>query len=153
MGNPRINHGHDHSPGEFETFPIGAIIMYDGVFTNNVTIPGWYVCDGNNGTPNLTDKFIRAETTSGNSGGSDSITLELSQVPAHVHDVSVNNKSTNLYKASSTSDHNIPGAGDATYGRGSYSHGHTVNETSKGGGGSHENRPAYYSLIFIQKRA
>lgn len=37
-------------------FPSGGIIMWSGAIS---TIPsGWYLCDGTNGTPNLTEKFI-----------------------------------------------------------------------------------------------
>lgn len=36
--------------------PSGAIMMWSGTIA---TIPsGWYLCDGTNGTPNLTNKFI-----------------------------------------------------------------------------------------------
>ena len=36
--------------------PKGGIIMWSGTIA---TLPiGWYLCDGNNGTPNLIDKFI-----------------------------------------------------------------------------------------------
>ena len=38
------------------SFPTGGIIMWSGAI---VDIPaGWYLCDGNNGTPNLVDKFV-----------------------------------------------------------------------------------------------
>ena len=36
--------------------PVGGIIMWSGA-TNNIP-SGWALCDGNNGTPNLQDKFI-----------------------------------------------------------------------------------------------
>lgn len=36
--------------------PVGGIIMWSGSI---VSIPsGWALCDGNNGTPNLTDRFV-----------------------------------------------------------------------------------------------
>jgi len=55
-----------------EGLPIGAVLMYKGAsWVNNSTLPGWYKCDGDNGTPDLRDKFIRCESTSGNTGGSD----------------------------------------------------------------------------------
>jgi hypothetical protein len=38
------------------TFPTGGIIMWSGTIA---TIPsGWALCDGNNGTPNLVNRFI-----------------------------------------------------------------------------------------------
>ncbi|GAG83487.1 unnamed protein product, partial [marine sediment metagenome] len=54
-----------------EFLPIGVIAMWSGAWEDNVTIPGWYKCDGNNGTVNLVDKFIRGGTASGATGGSD----------------------------------------------------------------------------------
>ncbi len=39
-----------------EMIPIGGIALWSGAI---VDIPeGWVLCDGNNGTPDLTDKFI-----------------------------------------------------------------------------------------------
>jgi hypothetical protein len=55
--------------GRFDTLPVGTIIQFDDDFTNNVTLPGWYVCDGTNGTVNLVDKFIMGSMTAGTTGG------------------------------------------------------------------------------------
>ena len=41
--------------------PVGGIIMWSG---NTMNIPaGWKLCDGNNGTPDLTDKFVIGAST------------------------------------------------------------------------------------------
>lgn len=40
-------------------FPIGTIIMYNG---QSEIPPGWKICDGSNGTPNLVDKFVKGGT-------------------------------------------------------------------------------------------
>lgn len=46
------------------SLPAGLIVMWGGLVAN---IPsGWVLCDGNNGTPNLTDRFVKG--TSGNPG-------------------------------------------------------------------------------------
>jgi len=74
--------------GKTSYFPIGTILFFEGTWTDNVTIPGWYKCDGNNGTPDLTDKFIRAEGSSGNTGGSDDAIN-----PTHTHTATVGNQS------------------------------------------------------------
>lgn len=59
--------------------PIGSIIMFNG---QSSAIPdGWHICDGTNGTPNLTDKFIKASNTAGQTGGSNSVTLSKSNLP------------------------------------------------------------------------
>lgn len=69
--------------------PSGGIIMWSGAIG---AIPaGWYLCDGNNGTPNLTDRFIVGAGNSyavGNTGGADSVTLSTSQIPSHTHSLS-----------------------------------------------------------------
>ena len=41
-------------------FPIGSIIMFNGIIIPD----GWAICDGNNGTPNLIGRFIKAGTKS-----------------------------------------------------------------------------------------
>lgn len=40
-------------------FPVGTIIMYNG---QSEIPPGWKICDGNNGTPNLVDRFVKGGT-------------------------------------------------------------------------------------------
>lgn len=67
-------------------FPSGGIVLWSG---SVASIPsGWYLCDGNNGTPNLTDRFVVGAGGSyavGNTGGSSSVTLTTSQLPSHTH--------------------------------------------------------------------
>lgn len=44
-----------------DSLPRGTILMYNGT-----SIPeGFAICNGSNGTPNLTDKFIKASTSPG----------------------------------------------------------------------------------------
>lgn len=61
--------------------PVGGIIMYDGLESN---IPiAWHLCNGNNGTPDLRDKFVRCAYDGdavGDTGGSDNAPLR-----AHTH--------------------------------------------------------------------
>lgn len=45
--------------------------------------PGWVVCDGENDTPNLKDKFVKISTTPGTTGGSN--THSHSGVASHTH--------------------------------------------------------------------
>ena len=60
--------------------------MWSGVAS---AIPsGWYLCDGNNGTPDLRNRFIVGAGSTyqpGNTGGSDSVTLTTEQMPSHAH--------------------------------------------------------------------
>ena len=66
--------------------PSGGIIMWSGSIA---AIPsGWVLCDGNNSTPNLTDRFVvgaGGTYSVGNIGGANSVTLTTSEVPAHTH--------------------------------------------------------------------
>ena len=67
--------------GPTSTFPVGGIVMWAGS-----TVPsGWALCDGQNGTPNLIDKFIMGATASGATGGANSKTLTTNEIPAHNH--------------------------------------------------------------------
>lgn len=59
--------------------PIGSIIMYNGLMSE---IPeGWAICNGENGTPNLIGKFVKAWTESGQTGGNNSIKLKKTDIP------------------------------------------------------------------------
>jgi microcystin-dependent protein len=69
------------------TVPVGGIIMWSGT-TNNIPA-GWALCDGQNGTPNLRDRFVMGAGSTynvGGMGGLTNITLSTSQLPAHAHD-------------------------------------------------------------------
>lgn len=66
--------------------PVGLIAMWSGA-----SVPsGWALCNGANGTPDLRDRFIVGSGSSyviGNTGGSDSVTLNETQIPSHSHAV------------------------------------------------------------------
>ena len=67
--------------------PRGSIIMWSNTAGGTVPV-GWALCDGTNGTPNLTNKFIRSEATEASGGGADSVTLAEANIPEHDHDFS-----------------------------------------------------------------
>ena len=72
--------------------PTGTIVMWSGT-----EIPeGWAICDGNNGTPNLIGKFIKASDTANQTGGGGNHTIEennnyvklgIENLPDHTHDI------------------------------------------------------------------
>ena len=67
--------------------PIGMII---GWYYN--TIPsGWQICDGSNGTPNLIGRHIKGATTTGETGGTNSVTLTVDHLPSHNHSINIDN--------------------------------------------------------------
>ncbi len=62
--------------------PSGVIVMWHGTLA---TIPsGWALCDGTNGTPNLTDKFVYGCSPSENPGatGGDSTHSHTVDIPS-----------------------------------------------------------------------
>jgi microcystin-dependent protein len=76
--------------------PSGIIAVWSG---SEGSIPsGWYLCNGSNSTPDLRNRFIvgagsGSSYSVGNTGGSNTVTLSTSQIPAHSH--TTNNHSHN----------------------------------------------------------
>jgi hypothetical protein len=70
-------------------FPVGTILLYcppkGTVWKNDKTLPGWYLCDGTHGTPDLRNKFIRGATAAGAVGGQNDIIIDADYLPAHKH--------------------------------------------------------------------
>lgn len=68
--------------------PSGVITMWAGTLLN---IPaGWSLCDGTGGTPDLRERFIVGTPNGvnpGDTGGSDSITLVVNNLPSHTHGI------------------------------------------------------------------
>ena len=63
--------------------PSGGIILWSGVVGN---IPaGWYLCDGNNSTPNLTNRFVVGAGDSYSPGDSGGANTHVHDLQAHVH--------------------------------------------------------------------
>ena len=73
-----------------EAFVTGMIILWYG---NTGNIPtGFVLCDGNNNTPDLRDRFVVGAGSAyspNNTGGSSSVTLSTAQIPSHNHTTSV----------------------------------------------------------------
>ena len=124
--------------GELTGFPSGAVVVWPSTIAS---IPaGWVICDGNNSTLNLLTKFLQgvatAATDPGATGGAATHTLIASEAPAHTH---------TLYSHSSGSGENAVGfinddAGTMTM-TGMWT-------SSEGGGGAHNNEPAYYDVAY-----
>ena len=69
-----------------DAMPVGSIIMFNGKAEE---IPsGWAICNGENGTPNLIDRFILGSNICGSTGGASQVTLSVAQLPPHKHRVS-----------------------------------------------------------------
>ena len=177
--------------GGNEYLPVGTVLMYNGSGIadvgsrstplgdesgDTIDMPGWYVCNGNASTPNLLNKFVRAEAASGNTGGSDTCAHTHSAGsyigPWHGHTlggawVSVSSVASAIYWQTAyarggftanwgTQSGVVSGSwwvsGTAVHGNTDGGGNGSVTGTS-GGASNTENRPAYYSLIFIIRMA
>lgn len=86
---------------QYDILPPGTILMFNGTnWQNDSTIPGWYMCDGQNGTPDLRERFIAGCSYStgrtipnapGNFGGDNSFRLKTDHLPAHAHSIPAHN--------------------------------------------------------------
>lgn len=148
--------------------PRGLISMWSGLISAIPT--GWALCNGQNGTPDLRDRFVMGATTDATinkTGGENEVTLTLEQIPSHKHSSSTNstgshshmfersyNQSTSYYATGYTTPagwSNDSGTKHTVNTESAGSHSHTVTIGNAGGGQAHENRPAYYTLAFIMK--
>lgn len=159
--------------------PSRVIVMWSGSIAS--IPPGWTLCNGNNGTPNLSSRFIVGYdalsgdyNTPGNTGGASTTVLNKNQLPLHQHSIT---DGTDGATMSSPGNHshqigyddqdrsggntgtslvrNFPGpdGNSSTSGAGDHRHsGVTGTGASDGLSASPiENRPPYYVLAFIMK--
>jgi hypothetical protein len=136
----------------FNLLPPGSVIMWNGT-TGNIP-EGWVLCDGQNGTPDLTDRFIFG----GNQYVQKEITLNVTgstnSTGSHSHSVS------DAAKKFTYSVDNVGGSpsgkksgikdGSSTSSAGAHTHKVTVNTTQAGSTVS-TLTPKWASLIFIKK--
>lgn len=119
--------------------PVGGIILWSGAA--NAIPAGWALCNGSNGTPDLRGRFVIGAGGSysvGNTGGEESVTLTLKQIPSHSHGIgvaSIERKSGGTFQAG-TNNYYAGIAGDSD---------------SAGGGKAHNNLPPYYALCYLMR--
>lgn len=139
-----LNDANDNINSMSDLMPIGSIIMYNGTSS---TIPnGWAICDGTNGTPNLIDRFVRGGNYAGITGGSDSFTLGVSNLPPHTHKIA----KTFYGKSDNANDRQCLEWTDSLTGDNLKKQSYTE---STGSGLAVYHLPPYYTLIYIMKIA
>ncbi len=121
--------GVDPAYADAPGIPSGVIAMWHGLIAN---IPsGWVICDGNNSTPNLLDRFVQSVPTAGtNPGGTGGATSKTTS--GHTHSVTLPGNKANL-----SSGPYIPAAQTLTSG----SKTDSISDI----------RPKYYQVAFIMK--
>ncbi|MBY0434357.1 MAG: hypothetical protein K2U26_09625 [Cyclobacteriaceae bacterium] len=141
--------------------PSGGIIMWAGSLGSIPT--GWTLCDGNNGTPDLRDRFIVGAGNSygvGVTGGQNSVALTTNEMPSHSHSgfTSTNGSHSHTigYQVKSTRNQDSSGTWEngnstskSTSTDGAHSHSFVTN--SIGGGLPFDNRPLFYAIAYIMK--
>lgn len=132
-------------------FPIGSIVMYRGLESD--LLPGWALCNGQNGTLNLVDKFIKGGATKGGEGGANTHVHTTNTAGSHTH--SITSKS---FPHSHTTGDSVGGYGLNPYAMSGMTTDGPSHSHSAGSAGSHShslegasNDPPYYKLAFIQR--
>ena len=138
----------------------GLIVKTNGLIAN---IPlGFQLCDGTNGTPDLRAKFVKGVLTNatnpGTTGGEDSHVLTTAELPVHTHSITetahlhtfVPYTTVNAQPPVNVGTLIQPRSGNAGTNTSAASlAGVSVGNT--GGGLSHENRPAFFEVLYIMK--
>lgn len=119
--------------------PIGSgmIVLWTGTLAS---IPsGWVLCDGNNGSPNLLNRFVKGvvngSTNPGATGGNATTALTTAELPAHTH--------PGVY-----SQNAAVGGGTATSGS---SPGNSAAVPTQGSSSAFGNEPPFFAVAFIMK--
>ena len=143
-----------------DAFSPGMIIMWNGL-PNDVPT-GWALCNGANGTPNLTDRFIIGAGNTygyGATGGTKDATLvshnhtgSTGGAGSHSHNYSNANKSVNFQNAGmpGTSGNGLTGT-TTTNTSSVGNHTHSVSISTKGSSATNKNLPPYFALCYIMR--
>ena len=163
--------------------PVGGIIMWNGTIAEAEALTNWAICDGANGTPDLRDKFVMgvgssvntSTATQGETGGANSYTLALNQMPQHKHDVSDSGHSHTItdpghahtwsrqdaqidasYRPWPANNNDcvesVVNTSNETTGITGTNNGNAnISESLKGGNTAIDNRPDYFALCYIMR--
>ena len=142
--------------------PSGGIILWSGAA--NAIPTGWYLCDGQNSTPDLRNRFVvgagdsYAVDTTG--GSADATLVEHSHGAGtytadtdgnHNHNYDHNQSSTSLDNDESNQTIYPNQSQDTTSSNGDHTHSISGTSDSAGQSGTNANLPPYYALCYIMK--
>lgn len=153
------------------SIPKGIITMWSG--SENSIPNGWALCNGENETPDLTNRFIvgaGGEYSVGDVGGYEKVKLTGSEMPSHNHLIDEVTEEDGGHTHAFGVLGPVPGGQGSpppSYAKGSDweflsvddstevsgAHTHKIFGYTRYAGGSqaHENRPPYYALAYIMK--
>jgi hypothetical protein len=139
-----------------DIIPSGVIVMWSG---SVASIPsGWFLCDGNNSTPDLRNRFIvgagSTYSVAGTGGSADAIVVSHTHTatvtdPGHTHSFTTNVLGTPSGQQQSGSGALVGGTSYPT--TLSATTGISVSNASTGSSGTNANLPPYYALAYIMK--
>tara|TARA_Y100000004_G_scaffold188252_1_gene242115 strand:- start:1114 stop:2082 length:969 start_codon:yes stop_codon:yes gene_type:complete len=142
--------------------PSGGIIIWSGAA--NAIPTGWVLCDGQNNTPDLRNRFVVGHGSNfavdATGGSADAILVEHSHGAGtytadingnHNHNYDHNQSSTSLDNDESNQTIYPNQSQDTTSTNGDHTHTISGNSASEGQSGINANLPPYYALCYIMK--
>jgi hypothetical protein len=151
-------------------FPKGTILTFSSeawTATSAAFKTIWKICDGQNGTPNLVNKFLRGAAASGTTAGTDSqsITLITANLPAHNHTMRSGGEHAHTYSYNNPILRQVYDSGGdmiahykieritETTSSNNTAHVHTIDNAGSGTAFTVNTVPTYFTVIYIMKVA
>jgi microcystin-dependent protein len=134
------------------SFPLGAIVLWHG---SAASIPdGWKLCDGQNGTPDLRDRFVVGaghDYAKGDQDGTKEVLLSENELPQHRHEYVGDDALAGIEPGCSTAIRTTSTRYDAESNHGANWYSQVYGTSYVGGNVAHENRPPFYALCYIMR--
>jgi microcystin-dependent protein len=140
--------------------PQNIVVAWSGAI--NEIPAGWRLCDGQNGTPDLRNRFIIGAGSSyafNNTGGSANAIIVshthtvtgISTNDGHLHNTSAFSSATVAGGGSNWSTNQTGGGASNPQAEIGGAHSHSISVTATGASATNANLPPYYALAFIMK--